>query len=79
MEDLKSSTSVITELRKIAMHPLLIRHHYDDVRLREMSREILKDPSHKDADPTLVYEDMIIMSDFELHSLCCENQVRVET
>lgn len=57
------------------MHPLLIRHHYDDVRLREMSREILKDPSHKDADPTLVYEDMIIMSDFELHSLCCENQV----
>ena len=74
--DFSKSLSVITELRKIAMHPLLVRHHYHDKCLREMSRDILKDPAHQSGDPDLIYEDMTVMSDYELHNLCIESKVR---
>lgn len=74
--DVSKSISAIMELRKIAMHPLLVRHRYDDSCLHCMSREILQDPSHQNADPALVYEDMSVMSDFELHNLCLESKVR---
>lgn len=30
----------------------------------------LQEPSHYDADATLIQEDMEVMSDFELHRLC---------
>lgn len=70
------SMSVIMELRKIAMHPLLVRQCYSDSLLTCMSREILRDPAHRDADPALVFEDMCVMSDFELHNLCLESEAR---
>ncbi|KAA0713941.1 SMARCAD1A [Triplophysa tibetana] len=35
-----------------------------------MSKGMLKEPTHFDADPALIQEDMEIMSDFELHNLC---------
>ena len=58
------------ELRKIANHPLLLLHHYSDDILRQISQDILSEPSYHDADPNLVYEDMTVMTDFELHQLC---------
>ena len=36
---------------------------------------LCEDPAHRDADPQLVFEDMSVMSDFELHRLCLTNQV----
>lgn len=75
-DEFDKSLSAITVLRKIAMHPLLQRHHYHDNLLREMAKEILQDPSHRDADFDLVCEDMTIMSDFELHCLCTETKVQ---
>lgn len=36
------SLSVIMELRKIANHPLLVRHHYTNEKLRAMAVDILK-------------------------------------
>ena len=65
------SMDVMMQLRKITNHPLLIRHSYEDGKLRQMSQDILKDPKHCDADPQVVWEDMSVMSDFELHTLCC--------
>ncbi|KAG7253108.1 hypothetical protein CRUP_006600, partial [Coryphaenoides rupestris] len=35
-----------------------------------MSRLMLKEPTHIDADAALIQEDMEVMSDFELHRLC---------
>ncbi|XP_070567797.1 SWI/SNF-related matrix-associated actin-dependent regulator of chromatin subfamily A containing DEAD/H box 1-like [Ptychodera flava] len=58
------------QLRKMANHGLLHRHHYDDGKLRKMSKLMLKEPTHHDADPNLIFEDMGVMSDFELHQLC---------
>ena len=36
---------------------------------------ISQDPAHRDSEPDLVFEDMTVMSDFELHCLCREEQV----
>ncbi len=67
----------MSDLRKAANHPLLLRHHYTDERLRGMAQAILSEPSHREADPQLVWEDMTVMSDFELHNLCTKHKVCV--
>nr|XP_020458120.1 SWI/SNF-related matrix-associated actin-dependent regulator of chromatin subfamily A containing DEAD/H box 1 [Monopterus albus] len=74
----KSSTSgekrelcnVMMQLRKMANHPLLHRQYYTIEKLKAMSKLMLKEPTHFDADAALIQEDMEVMSDFELHRLC---------
>lgn len=75
---LKESTSgekrelcnVMMQLRKMANHPLLHRQYFTTDKLKAMSKLMLKEPTHVDADPALIQEDMEVMSDFELHRLC---------
>nr|XP_057927464.1 SWI/SNF-related matrix-associated actin-dependent regulator of chromatin subfamily A containing DEAD/H box 1A [Doryrhamphus excisus] len=62
--------NVIMQLRKMANHPLLHRQYYTTEKLRAMSKLMLKEPTHVDADAALIQEDMEVMSDFELHRLC---------
>ncbi|XP_064404540.1 SWI/SNF-related matrix-associated actin-dependent regulator of chromatin subfamily A containing DEAD/H box 1-like [Halichondria panicea] len=69
-DELNKRMDVMVDLRKATNHPLLLRHHYTDHTLHCMVRAILKEPSHRDAAPNLVWEDMSVMSDFELHNLC---------
>uniref|UniRef100_A0A8C9V699 DNA helicase n=1 Tax=Scleropages formosus TaxID=113540 RepID=A0A8C9V699_SCLFO len=64
--------NVMMQLRKMANHPLLHRQYYTQEKLADMSRLMLKEPTHRDADPTLIQEDMEVMSDFELHRLCLQ-------
>ncbi|XP_048877210.1 SWI/SNF-related matrix-associated actin-dependent regulator of chromatin subfamily A containing DEAD/H box 1b [Brienomyrus brachyistius] len=64
--------NVMMQLRKMANHPLLHRQHYTRERLAAMSQLMLKEPTHRDADPALIQEDMEVMSDFELHCLCSQ-------
>lgn len=63
---------MLMQLRKTANHPLLQRRQFNDTILRSMSKDISKEPSHRDrnAQPSIIFEDMEIMSDFELHKLC---------
>uniref|UniRef100_A0A672MR13 SWI/SNF-related matrix-associated actin-dependent regulator of chromatin subfamily A containing DEAD/H box 1 n=1 Tax=Sinocyclocheilus grahami TaxID=75366 RepID=A0A672MR13_SINGR len=63
-------TNVMMQLRKMSNHPLLHRQYYTTEKLKAMSRLMLKEPSHRDADPALIKEDMEVLSDFELHRLC---------
>ncbi|KAB5567498.1 hypothetical protein PHYPO_G00233460 [Pangasianodon hypophthalmus] len=65
-------SNVMMQLRKMANHPLLHRQYYTTEKLAAMSRAMLKEPTHFDADPALIQEDMEVMSDFELHKLCKE-------
>ncbi|KAK3565777.1 hypothetical protein QTP86_015040 [Hemibagrus guttatus] len=65
-------SNVMMQLRKMANHPLLHRQYYTTEKLAAMSRAMLKEPTHFDADPALIQEDMGVMSDFELHNLCKE-------
>ena len=67
-DELNKRMDVMVDLRKATNHPLLLRHHYTDHTLHCMVRAILKEPSHRDAVPNLVWEDMSVMSDFELHA-----------
>ncbi|XP_019408736.1 PREDICTED: SWI/SNF-related matrix-associated actin-dependent regulator of chromatin subfamily A containing DEAD/H box 1 isoform X3 [Crocodylus porosus] len=70
-EEKNSDTgNVMMQLRKMANHPLLHRQYYTDDKLRIMSTLMLKEPTHCDANPDLIFEDMTVMTDFELHLLC---------
>ncbi|XP_063773429.1 SWI/SNF-related matrix-associated actin-dependent regulator of chromatin subfamily A containing DEAD/H box 1 [Pseudophryne corroboree] len=64
--------NVMMHLRKMANHPLLHRHYYNADKLRSMSKLMLKEPTHCEANPDLIFEDMEVMTDFELHRLCSE-------
>jgi SWI/SNF-related matrix-associated actin-dependent regulator 1 of chromatin subfamily A len=77
-KELVRSMSVLTQLRKAANHPLLLRSHYSDDIIASMSTEILKEREYRDADATLVAEDMAVMSDFELHNLCVRHESLVQ-
>uniref|UniRef100_A0A672JBS4 DNA helicase n=1 Tax=Salarias fasciatus TaxID=181472 RepID=A0A672JBS4_SALFA len=63
-------SNVMMQLRKMANHPLLHRQYYTTEKLKAMSKLMLKEPTHFDADAALIQEDMEVMSDFELHRLC---------
>uniref|UniRef100_A0A3P9HKK4 DNA helicase n=1 Tax=Oryzias latipes TaxID=8090 RepID=A0A3P9HKK4_ORYLA len=63
-------SNVMMQLRKMANHPLLHRQYYTKEKLKAMSKLMLKEPTHFDADAALIQEDMEVMSDFELHRLC---------
>uniref|UniRef100_A0A8B9HIJ6 SWI/SNF-related matrix-associated actin-dependent regulator of chromatin subfamily A containing DEAD/H box 1 n=1 Tax=Astyanax mexicanus TaxID=7994 RepID=A0A8B9HIJ6_ASTMX len=64
--------NVMMQLRKMSNHPLLHRQYYTTEKLAAMSQAMLKEPTHFDANPALIQEDMEVMSDFELHNLCKE-------
>ncbi|XP_072192275.1 SWI/SNF-related matrix-associated actin-dependent regulator of chromatin subfamily A containing DEAD/H box 1 isoform X2 [Excalfactoria chinensis] len=62
--------NAMMQLRKMANHPLLHRQYYTADKLKTMSKLMLKEPTHCDANPDLIFEDMSVMTDFELHLLC---------
>ncbi|XP_043826007.1 SWI/SNF-related matrix-associated actin-dependent regulator of chromatin subfamily A containing DEAD/H box 1 [Dromiciops gliroides] len=62
--------NVMMQLRKMANHPLLHRQYYTAEKLKIMSQLMLKEPTHCEANPDLIFEDMEVMTDFELHLLC---------
>ncbi|XP_040183833.1 SWI/SNF-related matrix-associated actin-dependent regulator of chromatin subfamily A containing DEAD/H box 1 [Rana temporaria] len=64
--------NVMMHLRKMANHPLLHRQYYTAEKLRSMSKLMLTEPTHCEANPDLIFEDMEVMTDFELHRLCNE-------
>ncbi|XP_061438990.1 SWI/SNF-related matrix-associated actin-dependent regulator of chromatin subfamily A containing DEAD/H box 1 isoform X3 [Rhineura floridana] len=62
--------NVMMQLRKMANHPLLHRQYYTSEKLKVMSKLMLKEPTHCEANPDLIFEDMSVMTDYELHLLC---------
>ncbi|GAB6032669.1 hypothetical protein CHUAL_011545 [Chamberlinius hualienensis] len=66
----RSGSGMMMQLRKLANHPLLLRYKYADDKLRKMAKAILQEPTHRESEENLVFEDMQVMSDFELHKLC---------
>lgn len=66
----KSTSNVMMQLRKAAIHPLLFRTHYPTDKLRKMSKEIMKEPAYADNDAEYIFEDMEVMNDLELTRLC---------
>lgn len=69
-ENKDAQSGMLMKLRRASNHPLLLRNHFDLEKLRTMSHVLLKEPTYIDANPDLIFEDMEVMSDFELHTLC---------
>ena len=62
--------NVFVELRKAANHPLLRREHYTDSTLQKLAKMLKNDVVYAEANEVYIFEDMQVMNDFELHSLC---------
>ncbi|ODV90072.1 hypothetical protein CANCADRAFT_16476, partial [Tortispora caseinolytica NRRL Y-17796] len=64
--------SVLMNLRKTALHALLMRHWYTNEKLRKMSKAIMRESRYAEANEEYIYEDMEVMTDMELYNLCIE-------
>ncbi|CEP09438.1 hypothetical protein [Parasitella parasitica] len=63
-------SNVVIHLRKAADHPLMFRNLYTDEMLRKMAKELQQDVKYWDSNLEYMYEDMTVMSDFELDRFC---------
>ena len=70
-----SGVGMLMNLRKIANHPLLSRGHFDNSQVRTLARILKKDPSHSEAVEKYIYEDLLTMSDFDIHKTCLAYRV----
>ncbi|VEU24023.1 DEKNAAC105285 [Brettanomyces naardenensis] len=68
--DSVSGSNYLMALRKACLHPMLFRYLYDDEVIRTMAKKIRKNPQYYDSNEQYIYEDMTVMSDFELNQLC---------
>lgn len=64
------TTNVMMALRKASIHPLLFRRIYDDEVLTRMSKACLQEQEFAESNVNLVFEDMSVMTDMELHQFC---------
>lgn len=64
------SANIMMALRKASIHPLVFRRLYNDKILSKMSKACLKEKEFRESDIDLVYQDMAVMTDFELHVFC---------
>ncbi|CAN3375099.1 hypothetical protein DIURU_005358 [Diutina rugosa] len=69
-DPLPSSTNVLMQLRKATLHPMLFRIDFTDDKLKEMAKAIMAEPEYVKANEDYIYEDMTVMSDYELNNLC---------
>ena len=67
------TSNIMMALRKASIHPLLFRRLYDDVMLGRMSKVIVQEEQFQESNIDLIYEDMQVMTDMELHRLCEAN------
>ncbi|BGP25487.1 DNA-dependent ATPase fun30 [Rhodotorula toruloides] len=65
-----SSAHILTDLRKASNHPMLFRRLYDEKKLKAMARDCLREEEFFDRNKDLIFEDMEVMTDFELHRFC---------
>lgn len=62
--------SMVMDLRKLANHPLLKRNIFADSQLKIMATKLMKEPIHQNSQEKLIFEDLQVLSDFDIHKLC---------
>ncbi|KAM3957558.1 SWI/SNF-related, matrix-associated actin-dependent regulator of chromatin, subfamily a, containing DEAD/H box 1 [Aphomia sociella] len=65
----QSGISMMMDMRKLANHPLLLRYHYQEDQVRKMAKRLARDPTYKEKNEQYAYEDLMCMSDFQIHQL----------
>lgn len=67
----KKISHMFTHLRKIAQHPLLIRHNYDDSEVEVIAKKAVEHNLFSgNATLKKVTEELLTYSDFSLHAFC---------
>lgn len=66
--------NMFVELRKIANHPLLRRERFSNDKLLKMARILKRSPSFCESNEKYLYEDLEVMTDFELNRFCNEHK-----
>ncbi|XP_017780427.1 PREDICTED: SWI/SNF-related matrix-associated actin-dependent regulator of chromatin subfamily A containing DEAD/H box 1 homolog isoform X2 [Nicrophorus vespilloides] len=61
--------TMMSDLRKLANHPLLLRYHYKYEDLPNIARKLAADPGYKDTVVDYIVDDLACMSDFEIHTM----------
>lgn len=70
-----SGMTMMMDMRKLANHPLLLRYHYSDNDVMEMSRRLSTDITYKRDNPDHIFEELAILSDFQLYQLTAKYPV----
>ena len=64
------TANIMVALRKASIHPLLFRRLYNDTVIAKMSKACVREEEFKESNVELIYEDMDVMTDMELHRFC---------
>ncbi|XP_045536479.1 SWI/SNF-related matrix-associated actin-dependent regulator of chromatin subfamily A containing DEAD/H box 1 homolog [Papilio machaon] len=65
----QSGLSMMMDMRKLANHPLLLRYHYTEPVLRKIAARLVREHGYKEKNEQYAYEDLLCMSDFQIHQL----------
>lgn len=69
--------TMMSDLRKLSNHPLLLRYHYQYEDLPAIAKKLAKDPDYKDTVEQYIVDDLAAMSDFEIHTMTKEFKVKI--
>ncbi|CAB3227270.1 unnamed protein product [Arctia plantaginis] len=65
----QSGMAMMMDMRKLANHPLLLRYHYQEDEVQRMAKLLARDPTYKEKKEHYVFDDLMCMSDFQIHQL----------
>lgn len=65
-----AGASIMMDMRKMANHPLLHRHYFTDDKIRSFAKKLAFTDSYKKTNPQYIFEELAIMSDFQVYQLC---------
>ncbi|XP_020713027.1 SWI/SNF-related matrix-associated actin-dependent regulator of chromatin subfamily A containing DEAD/H box 1 homolog isoform X2 [Ceratitis capitata] len=66
----RAGTTIMMEMRKVANHPLLMRYYFSDETLHDLSERLACAPTLKKSNPQYIFEELAVMSDFQVMQLC---------
>lgn len=67
-----SGMTMMTDLRKLSNHPLLLRYHYKYSDLPVIAKRLAEEPRYKDTVERYIIDDLACMSDFEINTMTKE-------
>ncbi|CAG4959105.1 unnamed protein product [Parnassius apollo] len=68
----QSGISMMMDMRKLANHPLLLRYHYDEATVKKIASQLVKESGYKEKNEQYAFEDLLCLSDFQIHKLTLE-------
>ncbi|XP_030376686.1 SWI/SNF-related matrix-associated actin-dependent regulator of chromatin subfamily A containing DEAD/H box 1 homolog [Scaptodrosophila lebanonensis] len=71
----RSGIAIMMEMRRIANHPLLMRHYFTDEQLRTFARRLASASTYKKTNEQYIFEDLAVMSDFQVYQLCHKHEL----